>query len=512
MGQHIVRRFSAIFGSKVGVLLLTVITTPLLTRLLGSDGYGDYSFVLSTLQWLLVFVYAGAFNGIRKYVAEDRPDEDWADHVFAFYFRMVIVLAAGMVAVVGALSRSSLVASLGPAFTRYFILLALIIPVKAVFRITRSGLMGLGLESYSEPLQIVDRLLFVAFVAAFFVVDGDITSVLTGRLIGIGLAGGIGLVVLSRRVNLSKVFHRSAGRVPRKRLVTYSASTMSLSFLLLSLYHLDIVLLRLLVGSSETGFYRAALVVAEFLWFVPIAIQITLLHSTSQLWIDERYERLTSIGSRAVRYTLLITLLLVLGVAGLAEPFLTFYFGPEFDGAVMPLLLLLPGALGFALARPVFAINQGQENLYLLVAVTAVAALSNAVLNLALIPRFGTSGAAVATSVSYGSMFGLHVWTARRLGFDPLVDLRVGRIATTGLVAAVPIVGLPYLLGSDTLSLVVVPPVGALTFALTALATGAVRMQEVRQFVATSPLPAAALVDALPDRVVSSLRSTDGDG
>ncbi|WP_222920218.1 polysaccharide biosynthesis C-terminal domain-containing protein [Natrinema sp. SYSU A 869] len=505
MSRSIVRRFSAIFGSKVGVLALTLITTPILVRLLGSGGYGDYSFLLSTLQWALVFVYAGAFKGTRKYIAEDRSD-DWADHVFAFYFRLVVVLAAVVVSAVFFLSRSQYVASfLGPEFSRYFVVLALIIPVRAVFRIGRSTLMGFGLESYSEPLQIVDRVLFAAMIVTVSVVGGGVAAALTSRVVSTGIAALLALALVSRRIDLSKLASRSTGPVPAKRLAIYSGSTMALSFLLLSLYHVDVILLRLFVGSSATGYYRAALVIAEFLWFVPTAIQVTLLHSTSQLWIDERYDRLTEISTRAVRYTFLCTALLALGVSGLAEPVLTLYFGPAFDAAVIPLLLLLPGAIGFAVARPVFAISQGQENLRHLIGVTGVAALLNAVLNVVLIPQFGPSGAAIATSLGYGSMFGLHVWNARRLGFDPLSDVRAVPVMGTVLVAAVPILGLPHLLESDLLSLVVVPPVGAAAFAALALATGAVRSGEIRRVASASPVPTTRLAVLCPDRVIDAI-------
>lgn len=512
MSRNVVQRFSAIFGSKVGVLALTVVTTPMLTRLLGSDGYGDYSFLLSTLQWLLVFVYAGAFKGVRKYIAEDRSDE-WTDHVFAFYFRFVAVLAIAAVVVITLVSRlPRFEAVLGPAFTRYFAVLALIVPVRAFFRIGRSALMGLGLEPYSEPLQIVDRLLFAASIAAVSLVGGGVAAALTSRAVSTGVAMLLAFWLVSRRIDLSTLTSRSTGPVPGKRLAIYGGSTMVLSFLLLSLYHVDVILLRLLVGSSETGHYRAALVVAEFLWFVPMAIQVTLLHSTSQLWVEERYDRLTEIATRAVRYTLLCTALLALGVAGLTEPFLTRYFGPSFDAAAGPLLLLLPGAIGFAIARPVFAISQGQENLRLLIGVTGVAALLNLALNLTFIPRFGASGAAIATTASYGSMFGLHVWTARRLGFDPLSELRIGPVLGTVLVAAVPIFGLPRVLGSGSLSLVVVPPVGAITFVALAFGTGAVSTDEIRRLASSSPLPTARLYALCPDRVVDAIGPTDRDG
>ncbi|GAB7119119.1 hypothetical protein JCM9743_15820 [Natrinema sp. JCM 9743] len=59
------------------------------------------------------------------------------------------------------------------------------------------------------------------------------------------------------------------------------------------------------------------------------------------------------------------------------------YFGAEAEPAITPLLLLLPGALGFALARPILAISQGEGTLRYPVAATGGAALLNLGLNLA---------------------------------------------------------------------------------------------------------------------------------
>lgn len=502
MTSQIIRSFLAIFSSKVAVLGLTIVTTPLLVRLLGSDGYGDYSFLLSIFQLLIVFVYAGAFNGIRKYVAEDAANDTWAGDVFSFYFRIVALSA---IIVSGLLLFSPLLDSLtllGPEFELYFSLLALIIPMKALFRISRSGLMGFGLEVYSEPLRIVDKLLFASFVAVLFVFGGDVAAVLAGRAVAIGVAAVLALAILGRRIDLTKIVRRTTNSIPRRDLLTYSISTTGLAILLISLYHVDIVFLRLMTNNTETGYYRAALVVAEFLWFVPIAIQITLLHSTSPLWAEERYDRLTAIGSKTVRYTLLITLLLVVGIAGLAEPFLTIYFGSEFSAAVDPLILLLPGVLGFAVARPVFAISQGQDNLRILITATAVSAVSNVLLNVLLIPRFGMNGAAIATSISYGSMFFLHVWSARQLGYDPIADVRSGRIAVTTGLTCFPIFALERVFASDLLTLTVIPPIGALTFATFAILTGAVTTTEVSSHLSSSPIPTDRLARWLPNRLV----------
>lgn len=117
----------------------------------------------------------------------------------------------------------------------------------------------------------------------------------------------------------------------------------------------------------------------------------------------------------------------------------------------------------------------------------------NLVLNVALIPMYGMRGAAVATSIGYGSMFALHVWSARSIGFDPLVDLRAGAIVLTTLASAPVIFGVNALIQSPVYSLIVVPPVGFVAFVGAAFATGAIRVKDVRETLDGLPIDSQRL-------------------
>ena len=121
MARDLLRGFLSIIGTKVGILAIGILTTPLIVRLIGSEGYGDYALVMSVLSVLTVFTNSGIFNGIRKYIAEDRSIENWTDVIFSFYFRISVlvtgVLTLGLIIV----SQSSLIADiLAPEFQTYF--------------------------------------------------------------------------------------------------------------------------------------------------------------------------------------------------------------------------------------------------------------------------------------------------------------------------------------------------------------------------------------------------------
>jgi O-antigen/teichoic acid export membrane protein len=107
--------------------------------------------------------------------------------------------------------------------------------------------------------------------------------------------------------------------------------------------------------------------------------------------------------TRVCRSTLFVLALGVLGF-GIAGPILIpILYGNRYDGAIRPLLILLPGLLVMALyqllTRNFTSRNKQEVNI-----VAACLALAlNVTLNIFLIPRFGISGAALANGLSYGT-------------------------------------------------------------------------------------------------------------
>lgn len=490
MDRDIIRGFLSILGGRVGRMVLSILVTPVLVRVLGSRGYGDYALAMSTMTLLMIVVNAGIFDGVRKYIAETRSFPDWEDLVFGFYARIATLLVSVVVLALLGLTATGLIGRVfGQRFGTYFYVVAALLVGNQFYELVRGALMGFGQEHYSEPLVVLNKFLFCVVGVGLAYVGYGVEGVLVGHLVATVIVTVIGLVFLRRHLSLSFATRAVPSEFPRRELFSFNAFSVVLIFLTMSLYHVDILLLQPLSGSEQTGQYKAALVIAEFLWFVPMAIQLVLLQATSELWANEDVDRITHIAARATRYTLLLTVLLALGLAALADPFVPLYFGSEFAAAIDPLLLLLPGVIGFAFARPIYAIGQGKGDLRILILATGVAALLNVVLNLLLIPRFGMYGAAVATSIGYGSMAGLHVWSARRIGFDPIADLRLGRIAVTVIGAAPVILGVAYVIPWPLLALVVVPLIGFTVYAGLAVWTGALGVLEARRFLRRLPAP-----------------------
>jgi len=502
MTRNIVTAVASILGGRVLSMLVMAVTTPILVRLLEPREYGAYATLMAVFGMLMILVSSGVNTGTRKYLAEERDPPDWKDHVFGYYFRLAslfALLAAGGVVVA---AWSGLVAwAIGEKYTTYFYLLALL-TVAAQFRsYVRRALMGLKLEHVSEPIKVLHTVVFGVLAVGLVALGYGIAGVLLGHILSSFVVVGVASVILARHVSLNAILTPAPSWFPGRELFDFNTLTVVTIFLLVSLNHVDVLMLEIFGSSERVGYYRAALVLAQMLWLVPRSIQSVMVQSTSNLWESGQIDRITDIASRASRYTLLFTTLLAVGLAALAHEFVPMYYGEAYRPAVVPVLLLLPGTIGFALARPVLAINQAKGDLKPVIAATGATAALNFLLNLLLIPTYGMSGAAVATSIGYGSLPVFHVLAARRLGYRPLTDIRLLRIGATALGTAVPIVLLSQALPDPLLALVVIPPIGGLVYAALSLLTGAVTSDELFELGEALPGPAARKVDALRRRV-----------
>jgi O-antigen/teichoic acid export membrane protein len=493
--RGLVGRFLSILGGKVLTTIVAIASTPIIVRLLGPGSFGDYAFLLSIYSLYMIPVSGAITEGVQKFVAETRDLDHWRERVLRFYGILAVVLVAATLLV--AVTSLGVVESLfGTEYRAYFYLLSAFVLVGQFRALSYHTVLGLGLEPVSESLNVVKKITTVGLGIGLLTVGFGVTGMLLGHIVAEIVVAVVAGAVILRRLSVGALLTGSDEPFPHRELLSFNALNIVLVLTILSLFHVDVIMLRTMVGDETTGFYKAALAMAEYVWIVPIALQVLLLHSSSTLWSEGRHEEITELASRVTRYSVLLVLLMAIGLAAVANRVVPLYYGAEFAVATLPLLLLLPGTVGFAAARPIQAISQGSGEITTLVVATGGAATLNLGLNALLIPRFGMPGAAVATSVGYGSMFGFLVWAAWRIGYNPLSDFRGFRIAATVVLAAPPIVLLARSSPSDLVALTVTPPLGALLFCGIAIGTGALDREEILDVLGQLPEPLSGVVES----------------
>lgn len=182
-------------------------------------------------------------------------------------------------------------------------------------------------------------------------------------------------------------------------------------------FRVDQVMINYFQGPRGVGIYTVSVAAAEMLWLIDYAVVNAALFKISSLEAGESWEYTW----RTFKST---GLLLVGGgilLGGMAPWLVVLLYGDQFQEAILPLILLIPGVIGWGASRVLsqfISYNAGKPYL------TSGAALTGCVLNiignLYAIPRWGIAGAAAASSGSYlmtllvlGAAFGL---MGRRLG------------------------------------------------------------------------------------------------
>jgi O-antigen/teichoic acid export membrane protein len=162
-------------------------------------------------------------------------------------------------------------------------------------------------------------------------------------------------------------------------------------------YRLDSYMVLLFAGAAAVGHYAVAVALAEGLWFIANSVATVLLPRLTAAALEDA----SRTASVVCRNTMAVTALAGGGLAAVSPVVVPLVFGRAFEEAVAPFLWLLPGVVllsgGKILSAYVFSRGRPLYN-----SLIALAALGlTVVLDLALIPSFGASGAGMASSLAY---------------------------------------------------------------------------------------------------------------
>jgi O-antigen/teichoic acid export membrane protein len=152
-----------------------------------------------------------------------------------------------------------------------------------------------------------------------------------------------------------------------------------------------------IAGQRELGLYNAAVAWSEALFLLPQTLGLVFRPDLVRASEPAARRQAAAI----FRVGVLLTVPLALAIF-LAAPFLCVtVLGAAFEGSIADLRLLIPGAFGIVAVKVLGSALLARGRPLREAAATAVAFAATILLDVLLIPRFGGSGAAIASTVSY---------------------------------------------------------------------------------------------------------------
>lgn len=408
---------------KTGEITLTFGVLLLLARKLGPAGYGVYTYVLTIVTFLSIPAQFGLPALVVRETAKAEARADWSTMRGLWRWADSI---GGLVALLlisaGALAAFALQEQIPPAHMSTFLWGLVTVPLLVLGNLRTASLRGLRLVACG---QFVDSLVRPAtFLALLLMIILGVSAPMTPAFAMACNAVACFMALLCASALLNRL-SPSGLRVDTAEVSDpnrWLKSTLPLGVIAsmgLINQQVDILMLGWFVSLDEVGVYRVAVQGANLVSLGLVVANAVAMPFYARLYETRDMRRFQRLATMSARVMLALAVLPAICFFAYGKFFLSFVFGPEFQVAYVPLVVLAGGHLihaGFGTVGPLLNMA-GFEKITMRIII--VAASSNVLMNTMLIPVWGINGAAIGTTLTL-LLWNFLLWRAARekLGVD----------------------------------------------------------------------------------------------
>ncbi|SFC10604.1 Membrane protein involved in the export of O-antigen and teichoic acid [Alkalibacterium subtropicum] len=361
---------------KFNVILFGIFSTALLNRYLGPTNKGEYAYILSIANILVVLLNFGINLTYPSF--KRRQDKNYlpifqALSIFEFVFLLFI-------------SAISFLLTNDPA-----IFLIILLTAIGVFRMQLN---------YFNLVENIHSHSYITIIAAFFnfifilVIYMLPESNLLFAYIVYILKDSI-IIVLSFKSIKRKLVWKDFDFKMWKEIITYGLVPMYTTLLISINYKIDVILLETLnINLLLIGLYTVGVSLAEYGWLVPDIFKDVMINRTA---VKDDIDNMTF----SLRISSTTMIFVYIGIVTFGEKMILILFGNEFIDAYSVTVIIFLGIYSMIYTKIIgtLYIAKGQWKFYAIV--LSLSVISNIFFNLLMIPIWGINGAAYSSIISY---------------------------------------------------------------------------------------------------------------
>jgi O-antigen/teichoic acid export membrane protein len=374
--------FLAVGSGEVIARLLAFAATLYVARHVGAAGYGVVAFVSGITLYLAKIADFGIETIGADEIAKNRNEiTRYGSAILSKRLMVALALAGSAIAVVQLFVPE-------PERTLFTIYFLTLLPIAA-----STKWIHMGLES-ARPVglwRVAGEAVTLVLVVGFVANPTHLWRIPAAMLIGEMVVAGALLWLLRRQgYPLSLRWNPETAVPVLKRAVPVLIQIVAG----LLLYNMNLVFLRAMRSSEAVGFFAASHVPVSFLANICTAYGMTLLPTLARMVRRSTEER--SLYHTALAQIFAVTLPISVGCSFLAHRIIQLAYGSAYpdSGPILQILVWVILLYPFRLVCWCALIAHGHQALVL--RACAYSVLANVVLNLILIPPYGTYGAAIA--------------------------------------------------------------------------------------------------------------------
>ena len=366
-----------------------LLTTPYISRVLGEEGIGIYSYSFSITSYFSIFAALGINTYGKLKIAGARDNKEKVSALF-----WEIFIARLMTVAVSCLAYAAFIIAFGQEYRMMLIILSINIFSVAVditwfFQ---------GLELFNVTV-IKDTVIKFVSILCVFVFVKDKTDLFKYAVIVQGssffgfvvLWGNVKAQLVKTSVNIHNIIRHW------KKCWVYFIPTLANTMY----SYVDKTMIGVMINTRENGFYEQASKIQQVAMSVVTSVATVGLPRMAYLFKNKKYKEIESKFTYCASFVLMVSIPMVVGIILVADILIPWFLGPTFDRSIILLkilsLLILVSGLGMTVGQ-MLVMPSGKQKQYNYARICGL--IVNVCLNYFLIKRYGAVGAAIASVFS----------------------------------------------------------------------------------------------------------------
>jgi O-antigen/teichoic acid export membrane protein len=413
----------AAFLIRVGSAGIMYVSQVLLARWMGRFEFGVYVYVWAWVGFLGMLTPLGVAYSAQRFIPEYRTRGD-LDGLRGFLTgSRILCFVFGAAA---AAAMAGMVVALGPHISSYFVvpfmLASLTLPIFTVSSMQDSTARSFDwIDIALVPGFIIHPLIVLTVTSTIYLTGGTVTAAtaLAVACMAFWAVVLVQFVLLNRR--LTDSVEPGARRYEPLHWLRTALPLFIVDGFFLMLTYVDTLVLQMFVGPADVAVYYAATKTLALVNFIYYAVSAACAHRFSEYHVTGEHEKLKQFLADAIRWTFWPSIALAAALLALGKPILGM-FGEGFAEGYPLICIMTIGLVARASVGPAERLLNMLGQQKICAAIYGGSFAVNLALCIALVPRLGLYGAAMATAtaVVVESVL-LFVVTRRRLGLHVFI-------------------------------------------------------------------------------------------
>lgn len=371
---------------QITVLILPFLTAPYVSRVIGANGLGIYSYSHSVALYFVYFAMLGITNYGNREIAKNSDDKSKLNKVFSSIYFLQLITSTIVIF----------------AYLIYMIFIAkeninvnLIVCLHVISAFFDVSWLFFGLQEFkiTSIRQMIIKILSFILIILFVKNKNDLWIYVLIMSLSYFLSAFSLWIMMFKKIKFIRCTLDDIKQHLKPCLLLF------IPIIATSVYRvMDKIMIGNFSNMSEVGYYENAEKIIMISLGILNAFTAVMMPKIANLVSNKKNEEAMNLLDKSMEMAMFICFALSFGIAAISNDFIPFFLGSEFNKSILICSLLcisIPFITWSSIIRILYLIPYEEDKIY--VKSVIIGAIVNFVLNLVFIPKFASLGAVIGT-------------------------------------------------------------------------------------------------------------------